>query len=113
MKKILLLALLLGGCATTPDVAATGPWTDFFNDPRDASIPGDVRKFVINAQGCGHFSGEVDDNNDPERKAYIEKVMNETCPGISATQKKLLAKYPDSAAIKAIIAEVTEGYSFD
>lgn len=113
MKQIILSALLLAGCATPSDVARTGPWTDFYNDPRDSGIPADVRKFVINAQGCGHFSGEVDDNNDTERKAYIEKVMNEMCPGISTKQKELLTKYPNNAAAQAIIAEVTEGYSFD
>lgn len=111
MTRIIILAMLLTGCATTEEVARTGPWTDFFNEPQNASIPGDVRKFVINAQGCGHFSGE--EGYDAERTAYLKKAMDEMCPGISANKIKLLARYPDNAAVQAIITEVTDGYSFD
>ena len=95
----ILLSSLLAGCAT-------GPWKDFYGDQRDAAIPGDVRKFVIEAQGCGHFSGE--DPYDAERAAFLKKNVDELCTGLREKRAKLLAKYPADDAAKFLIAEVWE-----
>jgi hypothetical protein len=94
--RMLILALMLGACTT-------GPWKDFYGDTRSAAIPGDVRDFVIDAQGCGHFSGE--EPYDAERAAFLKKNMAKMCTGLDRRYKMLSAKYATNAAAAALISE--------
>jgi hypothetical protein len=82
---------------------ASGPWTDFYGDTRSAAIPADVRTFVIDAQGCGHFSGE--EPYDAERAAFLKKNIDEMCTGLEQKHKKLAAKYAANPETVALIAE--------
>ena len=110
MKWMIGAGLLLGGCATDHGVGRAGPWKDFYNAPRPANIPKDVRAFVVRAQGCGHFSGE--EGYDAERAAYLKKVMDELCPGLEAQRIRLLTVHAGQPSVLSLIEEVTEGYSF-
>jgi hypothetical protein len=94
---ILLSIFLLGGCAY-------GPWKDFYGDPRPASIPRDVRAFVIDAQGCGHFSGE--EPYDADRAAFLQKNMDALCRGLPQKRERLLNRYPANKEVESLMAEV-------
>jgi hypothetical protein len=85
------------------------PWTDGFGEARSPTIPKKVRKFVIAAQNCGHFSGE--EPYDGERRAYLEKMIRENCTGIEKRREKLLAKYRGNGEVEALIAEVWEPFA--
>lgn len=112
MRHILIAALLLGGCAT--DFGREGePWTDMYNEPQDKAVPGDVRKFIVKAQGCGHFSGEGGDDNPPERAAFLKKQTDELCTGLSEERAKLLRKYPNDLAVAKIIQGAWDDYGFE
>jgi hypothetical protein len=99
-------ALLLG---TAPLLAKPKPWTDNYGTERSASIPRKVRKFVIDAQACAHFSGE--EGYDAERAAFLAKMIKKTCTKIEDRREKLLIKYRDNAEVEAIIAEVWEPFA--
>ncbi len=99
MKNIVAAVLViaaLGGCTT-------GPWKDFYGDPHPASIPRDVRKFVIDGQGCGHFSGE--EPYDAERAAFLKKNMDAMCKGLAEKHERLLNLYPDNKEAQSLIAQ--------
>lgn len=87
---------------------ASGPWTDFYGDKRSASIPADVRSFVIDAQGCNHFAGE--EPYDAERAAYLKKNIDEMCAGHRERHKRLAAKYAQNAEAAALIAEAWSAF---
>lgn len=97
---LILLSSLLACCAT-------GPWKDFYGDTRPASIPRDVRDFIIDAQGCGHFSGE--EPYDAERAAFLKKSIEEMCAGIEMRHAKLTVKYADNKDASAMLEEVQRG----
>lgn len=84
-------------------------WTDGFGEPRSPNIPKKVRKFVMRAQACGHFSGEAG-GNDNERERYVQKMIRENCTGIEKRREKLLVKYRGNAEVEALIAEVWEPF---
>jgi hypothetical protein len=100
-------ALLL--LATPPLVAMPKPWKDNYGDERSAAIPKIVRKFVIDAQACAHFSGE--EGYDAERAAFLAKMIKKTCTNIEVRREKLLTKYRGNAEVEAIIAEVWEPFA--
>lgn len=97
--------------SATPLAAAEKPsaWTDNYGEVRSPTIPKKVRKFVIAAQACAHFSGE--EPYDGERRKFLEKMIRENCTGIEKRRKKLLAKYRGNAEVEAIIAEVWEPFA--
>ena len=97
MKALVLsVPLLLSACAT-------GPWTDFFGDTQSATIPRDVRGFVIDAQGCGHFSGE--EPYDAERAAQIKDATDMMCGDLEKRHLDLVKRYAGNAQVAALIAE--------
>lgn len=127
-SPIMALALLAAGTSLSPDEASQGQaqsapeqkgtgqkplWHDFYNDPRTEAVPKDVRRFIIKAQGCGHFGGEAGDGNPPERIAYIEKMTDKLCTGLGDKRRKLLSKYAGNTAVQTIISDIWDGYSFD
>ena len=90
-------------------LAATAPpATDNFGEPFPAFVPTDVRLFVIDAQGCTHFSGEPYDDQDKDRKAYIDKMIAQACPNLDQRKAKLEKRYRRSAKIRKVIAEAWE-----
>lgn len=93
--------------------ARIGPWTDNYHESQDETVPGDVRNFVVKAQGCGHFSGEAGDDNDSERVVFLRKQTDKLCTGLRETRAKLVTKYPDNPAAQKIIADTWETYGFD
>ena len=95
---ILPMLLLTGACVA-------GPWKDFYGDVRPASIPREVRDFIIDAQGCSHFSGE--EPYDAERAAFLKKNMDEMCAGIEQRHAKLTVKYANNAEVSALIDGVS------
>ncbi len=99
MKHIIGLAavfVLLSGCVS-------GPWKDFYNEPHSNSIPSDVRKFVIAAQGCAHFSGE--EGYDAQRAAFLKKNMDKLCTGLEAKHDALRKQYAGNSEITGLIAQ--------
>ncbi len=94
---ILLVIAALGGCTH-------GPWKDFYGDPHPASIPRDVRTFVIAAQGCGHFSGE--EPYDADRAAFLKKNMDALCKGLPQKRERLLNRYPANKEVESLMSEV-------
>jgi hypothetical protein len=96
--KLLLLPMILATSA-----CATGPWRDFYGDERSATVPADVRSFVIDAQWCAHFSGE--EPYDAERAAFLKKRIDAMCPGLDQRHKQLMVKYAQNAKVRAIIEE--------
>ncbi len=95
------MVLLLGACAASP-------WTGFYGDARSVTIPADVRSFVIDAQGCNHFTGE--EPYDAERGAFLKKNIDEMCTGIQARHQRLAAKYIANPDASALIAEAWSGF---
>ncbi len=96
--RIAILPVLLFASA-----CANGAWTDFYGDPRSASIPADVRSFVIDAQGCNHFAGE--EPYDAERAAFLTKNIDQMCTGIKERHQKLAAKYAKNTEATVLIAD--------
>lgn len=101
--KLIALPLLLFASA-----CATGPWTDFYGETRSATIPADVRSFVIDAQGCNHFAGE--EPYDAERAAYLKKNIGKMCAGQRERHKRLAAKYAQHVEAATLIAEAWSAF---
>jgi hypothetical protein len=95
--------------ATTSVAAKPKPWKDNYGDERSASIPKQVRTFVIDALACAHFSGE--EGYDAERAAFLAKMIKKTCTKIEDRRENLLTKYQGNAEVEAIIAEVWEPFA--
>ena len=66
--------------------------TDNFGHPFEPCVPRDVRAFVIDAQGCRHFSGESGEGM-PERQAYIDKMMRKACTNIDKRKRVLMERH--------------------
>ena len=81
------------------------PATDNFGEPFSAFVPADVRLFVIDAQACAHFSGEPYDDQDQDRKAFLDKMIAKTCPRLNQRKASLQRRYKRSARIKNVISE--------
>lgn len=110
----LLLPLLLAAAPAAEAPLPRGAWRDGFNDVRTEQVPAVVRKFVIDAQGCGHFGGEFDPSNPPERNAFINQQMKKLrCDTLPERRRRLLAKYPKNAVVAGVIARVWEDYGFE
>ena len=77
--------------------------TDNFGRPFDPWVPSDVRAFVIDAQGCTHFSGESGEGM-PERQAYIDKIVRKTCANIEERKRALMERHR-SPQIRELIAD--------
>lgn len=108
-RLILLVAIAL---ASAPSQAGEkpSPWTDNYGEVRSPTIPKKVRKFVIDAQACAHFSGEAS-GEDNDRERYVQKVIRQTCTNIEKRREKLLVKYRGNGEVEAIIAEVWEPFT--
>lgn len=94
----MLAALALAG-ETAP------PASDNFGEPFPAFVPTDVRLFVIDAQACTHFSGEPYDDQDKDRKDFLDKMIAKTCPALDRRKAALERRYGRSPNIRKIIAE--------
>lgn len=110
MKLVALSIALLCGSAHAAPASSPGPWTDFFDTPHEVTVPRDVRKWVIRAQGCGHFAGEVGDDNEKDRAAYLKRQTDRLCPGLKQRRLALLKKYPSDPAVQAIVKETWDAY---
>ena len=93
------IALVLA-CAS----CSTSPGTDNFGRPFARWVPGDVRAFVIDAQACGHFSGE--EAYDAERKAFLDRMVAKTCTGLDKRKAELSHQYAASAGVRELIDKV-------
>ena len=102
MRRWILPIILASGACTT------GTWKDFYGDRRSATIPADVRAFVIDAQGCNHFAGE--EAYDAERAAFLKKNIDAMCPKLGQRNAKLMAKYRENAETTAIISEAWSAF---
>lgn len=60
-------------------------------------LPEDVAKFIERRDLCDHFRGE--EPYDQERKAFLDKSINASCPGTDQELAGLRAKYKHDAAI--------------
>jgi hypothetical protein len=87
---------LLSGCTT-------GPWKDFYGDQQSADVPQNVRSFVIDAQGCAHFSGE--EPYDSERALFLKKNMDKMCANLPQKRQRLLDQYQDNNEARKLIAD--------
>jgi hypothetical protein len=93
------LALACAGCATSPA-------TNNFNRPFEPWVPRDVRLFVIDAQACWHFSGEV--GHEEERRAFLQRMIKESCSNLDKRKSVLVRKYGRSPETMKLISDVTE-----
>ena len=84
------------------------PATDNFGEPFPAFVPADVRLFVIDAQACTHFSGEPYDDQDKDRKAFLEKMIAKTCPRLDQRKASLQRRYKRSVKIRKVISSAWE-----
>lgn len=99
---------LLASC-TTPETL--GPWTDNFNDPRDAAIVQEARSFIINRQGCDHFRGEPGYNE--ERQKFINEQVEKLCAGTDKQLEKLRSSYVDSPETIKALADFEDCIEYD
>ena len=113
MKRVALSIALLCGGAHALAASPAGPWTDFFDTPHDVTVPRDVQNWVIRTQGCGHFAGEVDVDDDRQRAAYLKRQMAKLCPGLKAKRASLTRKYQHDPAVQAIVKETWDAYGQD
>ena len=113
MKSMIIIIFLpLSACASSLPAPPPPPpikilsepltsWIDNFGSVRNASIPQDVREFIIERQGCDHFRGEVGYNK--ERAALLNEKIDELCTGSDKKLYDLRVKYVDDAiTIKAL-----------
>jgi hypothetical protein len=84
------------------------PATDNFGEPFPALVPTDVRLFVIDAQACTHFSGEPYDDQDRDRKAFLDKMIAKTCTNIDRRKATLERRYKRTARIRKVISDAWE-----
>ena len=97
MRWAALIALPVAACAPAPP-------TDYFGKPFDSSVPSDVRLWVIDRQGCEHFSGEPT-GDDPARDLYLAKEIQRLCPGLEERQQRLLQRNRDRPDLRALILD--------
>ena len=83
--------------------AASVPATDNWGHPFPQWVPVDVRHFVVDAQACTHFSGEV--GYDPERTAFLQRMIRENCTNIEQRKTRLERRYRSTARIKKVIGD--------
>jgi len=76
---------------------------DNFGHPFEPWVPSDVRNFVIDAQGCMHFSGESGGDL-PERQAYVDKMIRKTCPNLDKRKRALLERH-QAPQVRQVISE--------
>ena len=62
-------------------------------------FPADVKKFIVNAETCIHFSGEWDDN-DKVRQKEITDAVEKYCKCAKKQRAILKKKYKTRAAIQ-------------
>jgi hypothetical protein len=98
---MILIALALAAVSPPPP-------TDNFGERFPAYVPTDVRLFVIDAQACTHFSGEPYDDQDQDRKAFLQKMIVQTCTNIDKRKAALTRKYKSSAKIRKVISDAWE-----
>ena len=79
--------------------------TDNFNHSFEPWVPRDVRAFIIDAQTCTHFSGEP--AGDPQRQAFLDKMMRETCTNIGERAQQLRERHP-SQQVQQLISDTWE-----
>lgn len=96
MKWIVLAAVAACGCES-------GPPTDNFGEPFDQSVPSDVRLWVIDRQGCEHFSGEPT-GGDPQRDIFLAEEVQRLCPGLEERQLRLKKRYGDRPDVLKLLA---------
>ncbi|MFZ1366458.1 hypothetical protein [Sphingorhabdus sp.] len=111
--RIVIIVTFAVSCALISAAPASAakptPWTDNYGEARSPTIPKDVRKFVIAAQACAHFSGE--EAFDEERGRFLAKMIRKNCANIEARREKLLTKHKGNAEVEAIIAEIWEPFA--
>jgi len=99
---------LLSSCTSQETIR---PWTDNFNEPRDAAIVAQAREFIIKRQGCDHFRGEP--GYDEERQTFLNKQIEQLCTGTDAQLAKLRNRYADSPATIKALADFENCIEYD
>jgi hypothetical protein len=85
------------------------PWKDGYGAERSPTIPKKVRKFVIDAQACTHFSGELS-GEDSVRERDVRKKIEKSCKDLDIRYMKLKTQYKRNAEVEAILTEVYEPF---
>jgi hypothetical protein len=83
---LILLALLACSPSALPDA-----------QPYKAALPADVARFIERLEGCEHFSGEPP--YDAERAAFLQRNIEELCPGNDVTLAAMRRKYAGNPAV--------------
>ena len=83
-------------------LATSTPWTDYYNRPADSAVPEDVRPIVVQRQACEHFSTEPQGSH-PERDAFLNRMIAETCTDLERKQEALLERYRDRPELRVWI----------
>jgi hypothetical protein len=109
MKRWTILGICIAVIAMPLTAGTKAPWRDGFGAERSGTIPKPVRKFVIDAQACAHFSGELS-GQDKKRERQVRKMVKKNCGNLDIRRDKLLTKYHGNAEIAAIIAEIWEPF---
>jgi hypothetical protein len=110
MRRIMVSAVaLLALSMAQPVFAKAKPWKDYFGVERSAAIPKKVRNFVIDAQACTHFSGEINGDNSA-RDRQVRKTVEKTCKDLDIRHGKLRMQYKGNAEVETILAEVWEPF---
>lgn len=105
-------AIMGAACALSVSCApSVSPCQDNYYQERSPTIPKDVRAFVIDAQGCMHFSGEVSGDAEIDNARGLPEKIKKLCTNIEVRHEKLLTKYRGNAEVEAIIAEVWEPFA--
>ncbi|MEH6757524.1 MAG: hypothetical protein V7676_08435 [Parasphingorhabdus sp.] len=92
--------LLLTACS--PQKTLT-PWTDNFNESRDAAIAPAARNFIVERQGCDHFRGEP--GYDEARRKFLTAQIKKLCSGTDKQLEKLRLQFADSPETVKALAE--------
>lgn len=95
----LTVAALVGGAAQ-----ASPAWRDFYDDVRHERVTPEVRRFVIRAQGCGHWGGEYP--YDAERLAQINAAARLLrCARLDRDRRALLRRYRDQPRVIRLLEQ--------
>jgi Lysozyme inhibitor LprI len=79
-------------------------WEDFYGKMRPGEIPWDVRKLVLDAQICHHFSGE--EPYDAKRATELKTLIAEHCPNLDARRSEMLQTHAGNHDVIDLLAEI-------
>lgn len=72
--------------------------------PEARGMPADVQRYLVKRADCEHWSGE--EPYDADRKAEIERNVNESCTGLDAQTAALRTRHANDPAVADMLGKL-------